>query len=177
MNPNIQKRKRIYRCVLLCLLLIVFGAISCRYYTAAAKKIPTKLILYKNRTESFNLGFPFYAKLSSDDAKAVSFQNDVKSTNHARSGRKIQAVGNHIGSYKAGLSLFGVIPCGSLTIDVVPETKVMPAGNAVGIYLESDGIMATCREISVWPRSAAASKKPMPAAATVTVPAATSSVF
>ena len=141
MNPNIQKRKRIYRCVLLCLLLIVFGAISCRYYTAAAKKIPTKLILYKNRTESFNLGFPFYAKLSSDDAKAVSFQNDVKSTNHARSGRKIQAVGNHIGSYKAGLSLFGVIPCGSLTIDVVPETKVMPAGNAVGIYLESDGIM------------------------------------
>ena len=75
MNPNIQKRKRIYRCVLLCLLLIVFGAISCRYYTAAAKKIPTKLILYKNRTESFNLGFPFYAKLSSDDAKAVSFQN------------------------------------------------------------------------------------------------------
>ena len=105
MNPNIQKRKRIYRCVLLCLLLIVFGAISCRYYTAAAKKIPTKLILYKNRTESFNLGFPFYAKLSSDDAKAVSFQNDVKSTNHARSGRKIQAVGNHIGSYKAGLSL------------------------------------------------------------------------
>ena len=94
MNPNIQKRKRIYRCVLLCLLLIVFGAISCRYYTAAAKKIPTKLILYKNRTESFNLGFPFYAKLSSDDAKAVSFQNDVKSTNHARSGRKIQAVGN-----------------------------------------------------------------------------------
>lgn len=83
-----SKRKRIYRCVLLCLLLIVFGAISCRYYTAAAKKIPTKLILYKNRTESFNLGFPFYAKLSSDDAKAVSFQNDVKSTNHARSGRK-----------------------------------------------------------------------------------------
>lgn len=141
MNPNIQKRKRIYRCVLLCLLLIVFGAISCHYYTAAAKKIPTKLILYKNRTESFNLGFPFYAKLSSDDAKAVSLQNDVKSTNNARSGRKIQAVGNHIGSYKAGLSLFGVIPCGSLTIDVVPETKVMPAGNAVGIYLESDGIM------------------------------------
>lgn len=32
------------------------------------------------------------------------------------------------------------------------------------------------QEISVWPRSAAASKKPMPAAATVTAPAATSSV-
>ncbi|MEI3413540.1 MAG: hypothetical protein V8Q57_10405 [Blautia sp.] len=140
MNPNIQKRKRIYRCVLLCLLLL-FPEQFPVVITLPQPKIPTKLILYKNRTESFNLGFPFYAKLSSDDAKAVSFQNDVKSTNHARSGRKIQAVGNHIGSYKAGLSLFGVIPCGSLTIDVVPETKVMPAGNAVGIYLESDGIM------------------------------------
>ena len=35
---------------------------------------------------------------------------------------------------------------------------------------------ATCREISAWPRSAAASKKPMPAAATATAPAVTSSV-
>lgn len=45
------------------------------------------------------------------------------------------------GSYKASLKLFGLFHYKNIQIDVIREQKVMPSGRAVGLYINSDGIM------------------------------------
>lgn len=136
-----QKKLKNYRRFLIVVLLLQISGIAGYYLYHMANSVPGKIILYKDRQELLNLELPFLGNLSSEDAQAVSIQNDTKNSRDFNLDKPLQVTGNDVGSYKADLKLFGVIPCGSLKIDVIPETKVMPSGDAVGIYLESDGIM------------------------------------
>ncbi|MCH5267765.1 MAG: SpoIVB peptidase [Lachnospiraceae bacterium] len=135
------KRVQNYRLCLILILLLQLSGMAGYYLYQAADSVPGKIILYENRKELLDLDLPFQGMLSSDDIHAVSIQNDKKANGNFNLDHPVQMTGNNIGSYQANLKLFGVIPCGSLKIDVIPETKVMPSGDAVGIYLESDGIM------------------------------------
>ena len=136
-----QKKLQRYRFSLILILIIQLFGMSGYYLYHLAGSVPGKIILYENRKELLDFDLPFLGILSSEDVNAVSIQNDKKNSGNFNLDQPIQITGNDVGSYQANLKLFGIIPCGSLKIDVIPETKVMPSGDAVGIYLESDGIM------------------------------------
>lgn len=136
-----QKKLQNYRRILILVLILQLSGIAGYYLYQIVGSVPGKIILYKDRQELLNLELPFQGNLSWEDAQAVSIQTDEKTSLGFNLDEPFQMTGNDVGSYKASLKLFGVIPCGSLKIDVIPETKVMPSGDAVGIYLESDGLM------------------------------------
>jgi stage IV sporulation protein B len=53
----------------------------------------------------------------------------------------ISVLGTRCGSIQGQVKLFGWIPCKSINIDICEETKVMPVGRAVGLYIHADGVM------------------------------------
>ncbi len=136
-------RKRRYRFVLLVAIVIGLIGIGTCYLWQLNSRLPESLILYQNRMEKIDLGLPLVGEISAQsgeflvngktepEAAAVSFSLDDQ----------VSLKANQLGSYQAELKLFGVIPYKKLKLDVIREQKVMPAGNAVGIYLESQGIM------------------------------------
>ncbi|RYD02470.1 hypothetical protein N752_24385 [Desulforamulus aquiferis] len=52
------------------------------------------------------------------------------------------------GELEVQVKLFGLIPLRSMTLSVVPEIKVVPGGQAIGILLESEGVMVVGRSAS-----------------------------
>ncbi|MTI79954.1 MAG: SpoIVB peptidase [Firmicutes bacterium] len=45
------------------------------------------------------------------------------------------------GKINLSLKLFGIIPLRNVTVDVVPEIKVIPGGQSIGVMLHSQGVM------------------------------------
>lgn len=117
--------------------------IVCCYLWQLESRLPKSMILYQHRMEQIDLDLPLVGEISSksgsflingnegSEAEAVSFSLD----------EKVSLKADQIGSYQADLKLFGLIPYKKMQVDVIQEQKVMPSGNAVGIYLESQGIM------------------------------------
>jgi stage IV sporulation protein B len=50
-------------------------------------------------------------------------------------------IGSECGSLRGQVKLFGWLPCKNIKIDIREETKVMPVGCAVGLYVHADGVM------------------------------------
>lgn len=136
-------KKRHYRIALVIAAVMGLIGIGMCYLWQLNSRLPENLILYQNRMEQIDLDLPLVGEISTKsgefaingetepEAAAVSFSLDDQ----------VSLTANQLGSYQAELKLFGVIPYKKLKLDVIKEQKVMPAGNAVGIYLESQGIM------------------------------------
>lgn len=137
-----QTRKKYRRYLSIALFLSLLG-ILLLYLWQINYQLPENIILYQNRMEQIDLNLPLVGEIttnheeitvngqSSEEAAVVSFSLD----------ERISLTAKQVGNYQADLKLFGVIPYRKLELNVVKEQKVMPAGNAVGIYLESKGIM------------------------------------
>lgn len=137
-----QERKQYRKYLSIALLISILGMLML-YLWQINRHLPENLILYENRMEQIDLHLPLVGEIAADhqaidingqgseEAAAVSFSLD----------QKLSLTAKQVGSYQADLKLFGVIPYRKLELNVVKEQKVMPTGNAVGIYLESKGIM------------------------------------
>lgn len=53
------------------------------------------------------------------------------------------------GAMQVQLKLFGVLPLQQMVINVIPEVKVMPGGQSIGVLLQSEGVMVVGRSAIV----------------------------
>lgn len=53
------------------------------------------------------------------------------------------------GDLKIKVKLFGLIPVRDMTVSVVPEIRVVPGGQAIGVMVESEGVMVVGRSAIV----------------------------
>lgn len=77
------------------------------------KKIPDRIILTKNTEEIIPMTF----------------------------GEDVVVNGNNVGSYVMDVKLFGVLYLKSIDVKVVDELYVYPGGMAIGMYLQTDGVL------------------------------------
>ncbi|MDE6567874.1 MAG: hypothetical protein K2K70_09120, partial [Lachnospiraceae bacterium] len=140
MDTNTKIR---YRMILAIAIVLACIGMVWYYLWQLESRLPKSMILYQDRMEQIDLGLPLVGEIKAEsggfqvngyqetEAEAVSFSLD----------QKISLKADQVGSYQADLKLFGFIPYKKMRVDVIQEQKVMPSGNAVGIYLESQGIM------------------------------------
>lgn len=138
MDTNMKIRYRIGLAI--AIIIACIGIVYC-YLWQLESRLPKSMILYQDRMEQIDLGLPLVGEIKAEsggfqvngkqEATAVSFSLD----------EKVSLKADQVGSYQADLKLFGLIPYKKMQVDVIKEQKVMPSGNAVGIYLESQGIM------------------------------------
>lgn len=118
-----KARKRKYRFALLVLIAFNIGVIFAWCWNRMEEKIPNHLYLFKDDREEMDLDVP-----------VIDYSTNPK--------KKLQKSSDKIeSSYEAELKLFGFIPYKKIDVDVIEEEKVMPLGKAVGLYIQSDGIM------------------------------------
>ncbi len=90
-----------------------------------------------------NIKYPFQAELVCDQEDVVKIngsllQNDITNIN-LRDPLLVQAV--NLGKANLKITLFGKIPIRHLSVRVLPEMKIYPGGQSIGIKLRSEGVL------------------------------------
>ncbi|MDO4563093.1 MAG: SpoIVB peptidase [Clostridia bacterium] len=113
---------RIKKCTAPLKAALVFALV---WYIGTVAAAPSKITLWQNEAHSV-----VFAKgvVLRDLPKEVQLAGGTMSS-------------SSLGEYEAKLSLFGIIPYKSVSINVVPQTSVAVCGNLIGIRLHSDGLI------------------------------------
>lgn len=127
-----KKKKFTYRLCLLVVLLITTLGIFAVFRNAINKENVKKYWLYSGKKSKIAL-----SKIPGSELEISEPSIAVNNTLH----QAVTLRGEKEGTYEGHVKMFGVIPCANVKVNVVKETKVIPMGNAVGIYLESKGLM------------------------------------
>lgn len=105
-------------------------------------ELPVHQRVYVGQKMDFNLKMPKILadnlQFSIDGAEPVTFYPG-----------SILPVAAAPGQLEVQVKLFGLIPVRNMTLSVVPEIKVMPGGQAIGVMLESEGVMIVGRSAIV----------------------------
>ena len=113
-------------------------------YITLENEIPANRNVVAGKTQQFDFKVPVTLTAKSDEVEvfdnlAPKVQGD-KVTIHANDICEISNVENE--STTMVCKLFGILPVKEVSIQVVPEKAVMPGGVPIGIYVETDGVLA-----------------------------------
>lgn len=139
-SRNFIKKYRTFLALALCASVL---AAVVYYIWYIDKKVPDSIMLVENREESLEFNVPLEGEIDGAvDAISVKNTNSTNDGNiHFNLNQTVRMQANNTGSYKARLKLFGLFHYKNIQIDVIKEQKVMPSGRAVGLYINSDGVM------------------------------------
>jgi stage IV sporulation protein B len=90
-----------------------------------------------------NISSPLTIQVKGDKEGILSLNGAPISTNASRLSLRspIQFSAQGLGSVNLEFRLFGIIPLRQLTVNVLPEKKLIPGGHSIGIKLHSDGVL------------------------------------
>lgn len=160
-TPGERKRYRIMLGMVFLVNLLVIGM---WFWQQMDNRVPNHIYLFQNQNTTMDFEVPLWGQcnISKDDFLIT---NDIKnadkwkresvevSGNAGKSiekkkvavnfqlNRPVAIQASKVGRYQAQLKLFGIIPYKNIQFDVIEQEKVMPSGKAVGLYIQSDGIM------------------------------------
>lgn len=106
-------------------------------------KVPNHIYLFQNQDAQMNFGVPVEG--SCEETKEVIAITNGKGGQGSNQSfglnKTVRVKASALGSYKAELKLFGIFHYKYIHFDVIEKAKVMPSGKAVGLYIQSDGVM------------------------------------
>lgn len=107
--------------------------------------LPERITVVVDENGYVNLHVPFSGTLSSDDESVVLYDETEKlaSDNTVAVGMGKNAILNasETGSYELVYRLFGLIDFQKIQVNAVESETLIPCGMAMGLYLETDGVM------------------------------------
>ena len=138
-----RRRRRKYRILLSFLLLINVGMILAWYWKEIEARVPNHIYLFQNQNVKIDLQVPATGSwVEAKDAIVITNGSRKNSGNRTFAlDKPITFTASTLGSYQAELKWFGLFHYKYIHFDVIEEAKVMPSGRAVGLYVQSDGIM------------------------------------
>ena len=103
--------------------------------------LPNEIRLAEFETHSFDIGLPLSATFHSETA-AVSRVNDQPVTDAltVRLQRPLTIETEGMGTAKMTIGAFG-FPLRRIVLDVVPDVEIIPVGMAIGVRINTDGVM------------------------------------
>ncbi|HIT89809.1 MAG TPA: hypothetical protein IAC41_05255, partial [Candidatus Merdenecus merdavium] len=138
-------RREKYKNILLVTLIISFLGVLCMTLILIRNSIPNKIRLIAGEEQSFEFDFPTKSVVY-QETKEVGLRgkSDIPQDNlHVSSSMPFTILANQTGNYTVSCKLFGFIQLKNMKVDVVEEKQYLtPSGIPVGIYLETDGILA-----------------------------------
>lgn len=141
---KLTKKERFrYRACLVLLFVLNLGLIGVWCWKGMDSKIPSHIYLYQNQDVQIDFGVPLQGNCQeTKDVIAITNGNTVQeSTQSFGLNRPVRVKASALGSYQAELKLFGIFHYKYIHFDVIEEAKVMPSGKAVGLYIQSNGVM------------------------------------
>ncbi len=135
MNPNLRKR----------LLGLLFAFFFCFLGTSAAEgrlpQLPDELRLFQGQDRQIHLALPVQASVSVDRPDVVMLNGQAVPTMTVSLGTPLNLSSVHSGEAKLRMKLFGQIPLKTVKVNVIPDLKVIPGGQTIGVKVKSAGIL------------------------------------
>lgn len=138
-----MRSKKIYRRVLICLFIMNIFFIGFYSYCFVEKHIPDEIKILVGQQESFDFNMPLEAKIKTKEIGVISV-NDLSvpsSQIKIDMNQPFTLESSQTGQYDVSLKLFGLFTFKNISLDVIEATKLIPCGNPIGIYVETDGIL------------------------------------
>lgn len=142
MKRNSYKRKSLSLKILFLFIIIGIVGILIFAYIQLDKKTPNNIRLTLNENEEFNFDLPFEGKFKSSKG-VLNINNENVPADEIKLDLRdsFTLKATEFGNYKINLKLFGFLDFKEITVDVIEDVELIPAGNVVGIYMETDGVM------------------------------------
>jgi stage IV sporulation protein B len=138
-----MKRKSFYRKILIILLCVNLVVILFFAYRELDNSIPDKIKIMVGEDEDFNFNLPFQGDFISENIGVISVNNKKVPTNQIKLNlnKPFTLNSSQKGEYKISLKLFGFLTFKEIELGVIDTMELMPSGNPIGIYVETDGVM------------------------------------
>ncbi len=136
-------RKQKYRQLLIRLIwfMILFTCLFSYYYIR--NQVPERIHVVVGEEGTFRFSLPWGTTAQTENEEVVlSGASNIPEGAVRISGDQAFTVeGTAAGSYDMDLKLFGWLPLRSVDVEVVEAKSVIPGGESIGLYLETDGVM------------------------------------
>ncbi|WP_374713511.1 SpoIVB peptidase [Symbiobacterium terraclitae] len=114
------------------LLVVLILTVSATPEFRAFVTLPDHMRLPQGYAHELSLGLPFSTAVQTAGGSGLSL---------AGSGTPLQLAAEQTGRYTIDVKLFGLIPVRRMTVDVVPQIRVVPGGHSIGVRLQSHGVV------------------------------------
>ncbi len=136
-------KRKLYRRILC---VVLFASIIYTFYYVydyLDRMIPNRIHLIVNEEERFNFQLPIEAEIISESSEVSFLDESNIPANAVRLNLKDEFSLNSssIGNYELELRFLGIIHLKNIEVSVIENTRLMPCGFPVGIYLKMDGIL------------------------------------
>lgn len=136
-------KRKLYRRILC---VVLFASIIYTFYYVydyLDRMIPNRIHLIVNEEERFNFQLPIEAEIISESSEVSFLDESNIPANAVRLNLKDEFSLNSssTGNYELELKFLGIFHLKNIEVSVIENTRLMPCGFPVGIYLEMDGIL------------------------------------
>lgn len=138
-----MRSKRIYKRVLIYLFIANILFLGFYFYRYIEKHIPDEIKIPVGKQQSFDFNMPLEANIDTSDIGVISV-NDLRVPSnqiHIDMNQPFTLKSSQTGKYDVSLKLFGLFKFKNISLDVIESTKLIPCGNPIGIYVETNGIL------------------------------------
>ncbi|NLJ90883.1 MAG: SpoIVB peptidase [Clostridiales bacterium] len=136
------KKKHILRKLFILLSILgVMGAFI-YVYIRLDRAIPDNIRITLNKDEEFNFKLPMEGEVKSATG-SLGVNDMTVPANEIKLDLRdpFTLKATELGNYQIDLKLFGFLNFKQVNVDVIDNIELIPAGNTIGIYIETDGVM------------------------------------
>ena len=125
-----ERRKRRYQLFLYAFLGFALGMFLWASYSYYEQKIPNIIRIQAGTSQRIDLKVPASGVLNVDSDKVIALNQPVTIV-----------AGESPDTCQMELRLFGVLPLKSINIEVIENTRLIPVGQPIGIYMKTQGVL------------------------------------
>ena len=109
---------------------------------AVSISLPEKITVFQEKEEKFSFDIPISAEFSADSIGVLEINNEpVEGNINISLSKPFSVISKNTGNADVTLSLFGLLPIKTVSVDVIPYTELVPCGKAVGVTIDTKGVM------------------------------------
>lgn len=103
--------------------------------------LPSELRFFSGQHTQLDFSIPVTAKVTVDDPEVVRVNGQNQTSFELNLNDPISLSSTHTGQAEMNIKLFGAIPFKKMKVNVVPDLRVIPGGQTIGVKLKSKGIL------------------------------------
>lgn len=102
---------------------------------------PQELRIFSGQDKALHLSMPVYGQVSVKDPSIVKINGSSQPSFQVKLNEPIRLHTSEYGQTEMQVKLFGTIPLKKVKVKVLPDLKVVPGGQTIGVKLKSAGIL------------------------------------
>ncbi|OYD09987.1 SpoIVB peptidase [Paludifilum halophilum] len=124
---------------LLLVFLLALGSMSTPFRQFMA--FPSEMRLFSGNLKEMRLSLPATATVTVSDPKVIEVNGTRRTPVRIDLSRPFTLLSKQMGKTQLTLRLFGKLPFKKLNVSVLPDIRVIPGGQSIGVKLKSNGVL------------------------------------